>query len=104
MTDTRILITEESHFHIHQVMEDLSHDGGGRAGHKAYRLHLTDQDAIEAEVALANMSADDRKIFAIGSEDEQLVFLKGDRALRPLHHAMNFWFDEGEQCACSEVI
>lgn len=81
---------------VHEVFEDISHDGGGRAGHEWYEVP---QDYVAflptAEFTMERLTADERETFAIGAEHEQQELLDRHPELVAAGVLLEAFFDSG---------
>ncbi|WOI54276.1 hypothetical protein [Parvularcula sp. LCG005] len=98
-----MLITARNYPAIFDVMETIMHDGGGRAGHKAYRLGLSIPEAINAEQDLQKLTDDERQAFAIGEETEMAEIANRTWALTAVGQAIGVWCGTDNTCACAEA-
>ena len=75
-------------------LEDISHDSWGGAGHASYSLPgRWDVQLPWIEVALAELTEEQRQTFAIGEQGEVEAMLKGaSLALRLAHRLLNEFF------------
>ncbi len=100
------LITPKSHPKIYEVLDTISHDGGGGAGHVAYRLPLgmdmilTNFELMEAEAALCELTDEELQTYAIGEESEMKRIAHSNALLSVLHVNLNAFFISEDQCAC----
>jgi hypothetical protein len=78
---------------LHGVLEDVSHDAGGCAGHESYQLPGRWEHRLPVfELALHTLSGEELTDFAIGEEADQARVVKSE-ALAECAQMLEDFFD-----------
>lgn len=90
-----LVVTRQSHPYLHQCLETISHDGGGRAGWKEYVVPGEWAGrADEVNTALGELSTEERGRLCVGDETEQEYVARRSPALRTANDMLEAFFDE----------
>lgn len=89
---------------VYEALEDISHDGGGRAGHLGYNVPMPHADSLNAfEQQLSTLNLEQRETLAIGEQTEQEELVR-DYGLEALHQMLDAFFNDGMRwCSCCEA-
>lgn len=90
-------VTAQSHPLLFECFEDVAHDSGRRAGHKAYDVpEQYDGWVDDAERGLATLTKEERNDLAIGEHDTMEELRRRSPDLDKVHQLMEAFFEDAE--------